>query len=1827
MKKFIKYLSICIFVIITTFIVTSILVELISTTQITDSISKIGIEKSSSCNTEDIKVTNQVQDGGIWRPVVPGKEVYCVEPGISLYSTVTTSKATIMSYKNETSTSSCGHASNVPHYGQRSATYLVCVGEHYTQSSRYHVEKRATANNGNIVESYWVDNLYDVGYILSYELDSTKYASGTAWEASKQQAIWHSPICEVQEVKNTSNSASGLQIVKEAKEYQSFIQKIESNNGNMLKKDNTDLNNIEFDTDSQTKLHKLGPFNIDYIPGKEINGSRAYGGISDMYLTDKNGKRINIENFIRPSRNSQKDEIEKNHIIYSSHMKPKFFSDHGNANKVDYFAYMSYYPDPNEDFFVEFKYEGDISSLELHVEFSHLECKAEFCMREGTYWEVTNNSNHDHTYNPHTHRTCGRTAHKHGDQCYSGEGEDRKLTCTRREHSHSSSCYSSCHGCIIKTKIVTNKNPQNSVFISNSSREIKVEQMVIKINNPNSKTRMKIGGFVFEDVPAGKESIADGRLNQNNDIKLKNIEVALYEIDKTAKTGKLAELATLKDENPNATKEQINDEKDYTRRINPTLTDENGYYEFRGVDPQKQYYLKFTYNGQTYTCTDYLKDTGYATVKEMVNKDSYQKSVNNNTSVIANDNWKDTSKGTELQKDRKDYDEKFASIYSSPNNYSIKNSPIKLINGDYNKTFNIYELSGITLGSDGKYRYSAADQLIDSNLVVDRDGKITESTKYKDGIISKTIKAYIRNEYNNNENHQYPTNIRNQIYQRIAGVNDDILWEKLQFIEDCKISSYTKSSNTQDIDKYDLYPVYDQFSISTKGQNQYPNNSYESGTYVDVNGSSTDKTVYKNHTLKDNGSGITKVFNTGKQDTTTEYMESKGSITYKNVYPGQLLINQGLWRRQQADISLKKDVYKATLTINGKTETYEYDSRKSITADELKELVQRMNDYEKDRSNMAAYQRYLEYKKQLEDKYWEIQGKMIDYDDYYSEGYNRELYKSDLYFPGDDRKDNQLKAYITYKITVRNQSQSILTRINEIVDYYDEDYEFLPNKSWMMYKEGSNTGNAFTNSNGNEYVTVNDQEFYDIMTGDARVGGNKYKSLSYNANNHKISNADYDNSFAREGYGTIYIDSLKNKKLQSGEEAYLYLTFQIKGKGGRNGGDLRVEKTKTEDGKQNIAEINGYSTFYKDGTLLPNNNTISGENTVAGLIDYDSSPGNFTVEKLTKSNNRYEQNFEDDTDRARGMSVFVEAPTGGTDYMKRKFSGKVWEDKRNTELEDAVIGNGIRESGELGIDNVIVELREVILDENGEPTIDRNGDVITKLAQEYDGNRFYDARKMTTNGGKYEFEGIIPGDYIVRFIYGGTQRVNGKIVTSKYNGQDYKSTSYQVNIDQNGRTDIAKAEAPGYYGYRDLGNYDNNYGQNTSGSYGYNIYKADDNNLNFSDAKDLWRVRKSVNDYSTNNVVHNKASLLDNNKVGHEETEMIAETGVIRTEFEYNRQTTKANTVNGYYHIQNVDLGLEERPKAQLELNKKVSNVKITLANQSVLFDANGQMNNLLWTSKTAYNLQNERKEPNNKVNDKMYKYYGSGVYDSFRNEIANKISDLTRKQKGLIQITMDEEIMHGATIQITYDMTVTNAGEVDYRETQFYYRGARLGVSNKNSIVKTSADHVIDYVSNNLQFRKNSNNSTWSAIEKNTANTKYELNFGSNTNKILEQYNTILNTNGLAKPLVPNEYTETKLVLSQLITSQNKSDDRCYDNISEIVQISNDVGRRMAYSVQGNQNPQEQPKEVDSSIAEQVKILPPFGIGDIVVYIILTIGVLTILTTGIIIIKKKVLK
>ncbi len=1068
---------------------------------------------------------------------------------------------------------------------------------------------------------------------------------------------------------------------------------------------------------------------------------------------------------------------------------------------------------------------------------------------------------------------------------------------------------------------------------------------------------------------------------------------------------------------------------------------------------------------------------------------------------------------------------------------------------------------------------------------------------------------------------------------------------------------------------------------------------------VDENGNRTSSDAYVNYSMMDsytcNGTSTKdlypgfKVFviddylnNLTTTQIVLEFIQSKTiEILYGN--PDALHhINQGYVLRELVDLALRKDVYKTTLEINGKTQTYKYNKREGLETDENG------------------------------NSYWDIKTRIED--GYYNYEYSRELYREDYDYKIDNyvmantngnpsletlglTKDSELKIYVTYKYTIRNRSEAIAAKVTEIVDYYDEDYIFVADRSYI----GDNNGNKVSDLVGKD---------------SSKYGPETQTTID-----------GYDNLYLTGANGGDF--PLSDPDDQT-KDVYFYVTFLVKKDANRN--NIVDENIQTGEligvGKENIAEINGYKSYYGQKAHAPNENNpetqpeyVPGD--IAGIPDVNSTPGNLDPTDVPKDGKINYENFENDTDKAPNIRIIFST------NQPRTAKGIVWEDIRNVDEQLARIGDGVRKD-ETGINGVRVQLVEIRNGTDGnkyeyiwKEVYSGNKDEIDPIINNSNTIQRYQIDPTNANG-KYEFRAFVPGDYVVRFIYGsgessvlGTTSINyntgneqenpvtalynaeipeyrkrsgdnGYSSANKeniglneksYNGQDYKSTTYQVGIDN------------GTGAYED----------NSTTSFTYNFSEADKGL--YSDAKDIMNKksdnviniapkaeylvdcansRKQVEDYSNGDEKNGKAEILasyesipeyngtkysatDMKKLLDEfmkNTFMIAESGTIDVNFEYNRTGEEENVTNtsdtghnnlgkennyemsGYYILDNLDLGLVQRPQAQLKVTKQIVNVKVTLANNSVLFDASGKATNVLWIDHIAHGQDTKNTySTKNNYKDSMMK------------------TPIVRQQatnKGKIQLTMDEELMHGSTIQITYAITVANVGEVDYHEDQFYYTGK---VGNKDTIVKTNPKMLVDYVGtqvheygaqddktatrNNLQFNAEQN-PDWSVI----ANDKL-ITDGLVNNKLVENVNKyaeghIIVTNKAAKDLIPiiadqeNVKDEIKdafsknplhaletvnntqsvsgvqLILTQMITQDSDSDDRTYNNMVELVTTHNEVGRRMSYSVVGNQDPTMEPREIDADIAQEVVILPPFG--QPYIYYVLGIAVAIILIAGI---------
>lgn len=1324
-----------------------------------------------------------------------------------------------------------------------------------------------------------------------------------------------------------------------------------------------------------------------------------------------------------------------------------------------------------------------------------------------------------------TGKTSEATSNENGDLVISGqipilglnsEGEDH----FKIEEIEAPAGYKMINGAIEfdvkKEKLITidgtDKYGITGIINVNAPEGVTIElngrgEISIVIPNQKDIKLISIGGNVWEDAKTGKASLGDGINSTTNNVdkNLENIKVSLYTEDM-----KLAELMP------------ADSVTNIYNRINPTLTDANGNYKFEGVDESKKYYVVFEYDGQVYMPTEYLAkgisgDTiqNYNSVEEMLgeltnigtgrdngnsgNTGGKNTGTGTNTGSGKNtqtntewfEKWKANSKASEYETNtgritiegRQTFNNRFAEIGASPKNYISKNTlgiSTYLVEEEgiyYNKSYTRLELMGYTLKKTSKGVAYVQDkiQLVDGykynkygTLDYDDNGAIT--SEWSEGLISQKVKEFIV------ANGHYPNEAEKvRIYRSIVGdMNDNEAWNKLQFIEDCKMSALTKSPFNSGIE-------------------YYPTN--------------------KNAT-----------FGT---DLLTNY------------------VNLGLWRRQEFNAQLTKDVVEVTTTSNGNSLTTPFNSKEKA----LYNIKDYMNDYTnaiKDNNGK------INLAKQYADSQQGIYINRLNAQYYYNKYYDRPIKQSEY------MGQRNLEVEIKYRITVYNLSQSLETQITEVVDYYDDSLQLT---------------SAVVNTNGKN------------------ISNDKSSAVS-----ESIYGQVTEKSFP--GFNKVYI-RLQNKQLATGEGITIDLTYKVKRMAlqGFEGYINIGEKT-------NIAEINGYKTYYSANTSTPNRHgAIIGNNTtVAGLVDVNSTPGNLeTIEEITNG----VINFEDDSDKTTATLTITDDPTppdpdtppdpntpiDSTNII----SGCVWEDAKTGK---ASLGNGIRDSGEKRIAGVKVALctREDKINDQLS-TGEKQVDWIQRYNEKnYNKYTYKVVKEETTDqNGEYSFKDVKKGDYYVLFGYGlddatiltnnkenETNKILGKTGsnTKSYNGQDYKSTIFQANL-ENGEYDLEKIKE---------------YDKNLNDKY-------------VSDAIDDWERVKEVNEYSKIQTNHIAEVLASPTKVPTYLGEQYGSDLMGRLVDELTTNTWKiaktpkieVTEVKGGERIPNVDLGLVERPITQLQITNNVENVKVTLSDGSIVFDA----------------TQTAEATKGNEIKNVIWK----------SNRIATK--GITG---GFIQLYLDKELMYGATIQIMYKMQINELKNyVEYEGLEYYAKGR----TNSGIKVESKAKKLVCYIPNKMQFNK-TQSGDWNAItdinEIIPAEEKDDENINNNLvnyrlkDTISSQSNTIskIEADNINNKYLNNEYLNNNmLTISQLITKEGAQGG--YECKVEIVELENAVGRRMETSIVGNFNPANDPVENDEAKAENVAVMPPFGIGQ-VFYYVLTIVIAGMLVVGIIFIKKKVL-
>ena len=504
---------------------------------------------------------------------------------------------------------------------------------------------------------------------------------------------------------------------------------------------------------------------------------------------------------------------------------------------------------------------------------------------------------------------------------------------------------------------------------------------------------------------------------------------------------------------------------------------------------------------------------------------------------------------------------------------------------------------------------------------------------------------------------------------------------------------------------------------------------------------------------------------------------------------------------------------------------------------------------------------------------------------------------------------------------------------------------------------------------------------------------------------------------------------------------------------------------------------------------------LIGYKTEKGLIDIDSVPGNLTND----GNSRTAKGPYEDDEGKSPTYIFQK-----DDNAQITIEGTVFEDATG-KTDIKVYSNENRTGdGKLGSDDTPIAGAHVSLIE-----VDDSGNTIASGKENGlgEGTRSY---ITTGTDGKFKITNIAPGNYYLKYRYGDTEKIvlidngkikNGGLNAKSYNGQDFQSTEY---------TDIGE----GKYWYTEI---------DENGSYSY--AKDDTNRRNEVISKSQNLTNKELEifnawkDSSPNeNLVK---QLIDDYK-------MFADTKQFTLEIEdYKKYKPDANGVQTVIipvqddgetktltcNINNMNFGIVERPRAELQITKKVSYISIV--------DSSGrEITGGTEEEMKAGNIKYIKMVPNN---DKT-------------------------KQQGFVDMEIDSELLSGATLKITYEIKVENTSE--------------LG----NDI---SNIQVVDYVSNNLNFDQ-AKNSEWTPVTveqvKPYINTT-SLDSTDISNKIdLSTYQTILMTTfNVAEPKT--------LTLEKNLSSEEDSNFN-YENQVEIVSSYNPTGRGDYSSIYGNLDP-----------------------------------------------------
>ena len=605
--------------------------------------------------------------------------------------------------------------------------------------------------------------------------------------------------------------------------------------------------------------------------------------------------------------------------------------------------------------------------------------------------------------------------------------------------------------------------------------------------------------------------------------------------------------------------------------------------------------------------------------------------------------------------------------------------------------------------------------------------------------------------------------------------------------------------------------------------------------------------------------------------------------------------------------------------------------------------------------------------------------------------YERQLHESSISYSATPEGTPNLYADITYKIYLQNKSNSLTAKIKELTLDYDNELNLI----------------SYGYENSGTTQEVSEQE---IVANTVYGGTENLKEA------------------------VISLEKLEDKKISAGKKEVLEVTFRVYADT-----IARILNNPVGIKFDMMAEVSKYSTYTQQMTAYAS-------------IDKNSASRNEKVQ-IDTDNTFVTDTFENDTTIAPTFKL-----SKGT---QTELSGIVYEDSPKESTPIKISGNNIYErvgdgiyNNENVMANVLVELLSVPM-KNGQYDSDtartgENGQQAYDVAKLYQENKTTQgesskvlARTYTNEKGEYKFEGLTAGNYVIKYTYGknmkdvdengqekGTIRSataiytsDGKTKLKEIEAREYKSTvitsgeiSNAMNI-----TD-GKAHLNGDYSWF-LKSPETRYSDAVDDvEYRANLEK---------EAKINYEILKGTKTY----VYENMEAYTPYFKLGVEEFNDQQSGATLETQ--------EDGTLNYVFTIDNVDFGLIERPIVDLQVDKVITGLKVSLGNGQVLINGDPSKDSL--------------------------PYVRTGLDD-------------------FVPIEMDTELLQNATIEEEYTIKITNNSELDYSiypiwgtdNTQkvalrrnYYYYGTQEGLSTDEAVT-ARIDVLGDYIGSELTADEN---------------------------------------------------------------------------------------------------------------------------------------------------------